>query len=321
MNRQSAIALTVAVLIGLVAVYLANAFFSGVQQRQEDVVRKTHLSRIVVAAQPIDFAAPLTNTNVVLADWPAASVPVGAFTSLAEATRSRVALQPIAAGEPILATRVSGTDGRASLSVNLPRDKVAVAIPINDVSGVGGFVRPGDLVDVLLTRQIPGAGTTPSDKMTDVVLQAVPVLAIDQVADKAKTDPALAKTATLQVDGLGAQKLALARELGSFTLALRNIASPVQDFASTVTPRDLGGSGLRIARGPAPAMAMAPRVSGPIAPAMVAAAVRLPGLPRIGTPGAGPGGGSPSLAPRHTGPVMVVYRKGQPTEYEVSHVY
>lgn len=310
-NRQSAIALGVAVLIGLIAVYLANAYFSGIQQRQEDVVRKTRLTKIVVAAQPVDFAAPLTNTNVVLVDWPSANVPVGAFVTVAEATKNRVALQPIAAGEPILAARVSGTDGRATLSVNLPRDKVAVAIPVNDVSGVGGFVRPGDLVDVLLTRQIPGVGSTPSDKMTDIVLQAVPVLAVDQVADKSKTDPALGKTATLQVDALGAQKLALARELGTLTLALRNIATPVEGFASTVTARDLGGSGIRIARGPG-------GPSGPMAGAFPAAANRLPPLPGIGTPGAG---ARPPFMPRHTGPVMTVYRKGQPTEYEVNHVF
>lgn len=306
MSRQSAIALGVAVLIGLIAVYLANAFFSGMQQRHEDVVKQTRLTKIVVAAQPIGFAAPLTNTNVELVDWPAASIPAGTFTSVADATKNRVALQPIVAGEPILGVRVSGTDGRATLSVTLPRDKVAVAIPINDVAGVGGFVRPGDIVDVMLTRQIPGVGSTPEDKMTVVVLQAVPVLAIDQVADKDKTDPALGKTATLQVDTLGGQKLSLARELGTLTLALRNIATPAEGFASVVTARDLGGTGIRIARGPMMS-------GGLIAQAMTTAAVRLPPLPGI----------MPKLpiAPRHTGPVMSIYRKGLPTEYEVNHVY
>lgn len=313
MNRQSAIALGVAVMIGLVAVYLANAFFSGVQQRQEDVVRQTRLTKIVVAAQAIEFASPLTNTNVSLVDWPAANVPVGAYTSLAEATKNRVALQPIAAGEPILAARVSGTDGRATLSVNLPTDKVAIAIPINDVAGVGGFVRPGDLVDVLLTRQIPGQGATPNDKMTDVVLQAVPVLAIDQVADKAKTDPALGKTATLQVDTLGAQKLALARELGSLTLALRNVATPAQAMASTVTQRDLGGGGRYIlARGGGGG---APRPQGMIGGALGIAADRLPTVPVV------TGGARMPVIPRYSGPTMTIYRKGQPTDYEVKHVY
>lgn len=316
MNRQSAIALGVAVLFGLVAVFLANVFFSGVQERQEDVVRKTRLTRIAVAAQPIEFGGALTNTNVVLADWPAASLPTGAFTSIEQATRNRVALQPIVAGEPILAARVSGTDGRATLSVNLPADKVAVSVPVNEVSGVAGFVRPGDLVDVLVTRQIPGTNGGVADKMTNVVLQGVPVLAIDQVADKAKTDPALAKTATLQVDGYGAQKLALARELGSLTLALRNIASPVVPASGTVTARDLGGGAVRFAMARSPLPAARP-AGGYMARAIIAASDRLPVVPA----GASSPSQRPVFIPRQSGPTVTVYRKVQPTDYEVTHAY
>ena len=77
-------------------------------------------------------------------------------------------------------------------------DKLAVSVPINDVTGVSGFVRPGDAVDVLLTRQIPGDNASGSDRMTDVVMQAVRVLAIDQVADPSKTEAAVAKTAAIK---------------------------------------------------------------------------------------------------------------------------
>ena len=66
---------------------------------------------------------------------------------------------------------------------NLQPDKLAVSVPINDVTGVSGFVRPGDAVDVLLTRQIPGDNASGSDRMTDVVMQAVRVLAIDQAIE------------------------------------------------------------------------------------------------------------------------------------------
>jgi pilus assembly protein CpaB len=104
--------LGVAVLIGLIAVYLANAYFSGIQQRQDDIVKQTRLTKIVVAVQAVDFAAPLTNTNVALVDWPSAHVPAGSFVSVDDATKNRVALQPIAAGEPIIAARVSGTVDR-----------------------------------------------------------------------------------------------------------------------------------------------------------------------------------------------------------------
>ena len=71
----------------------------------------------------------------------------------------------------------------------------AVTIRVNDVEGVGGFVLPGDRVDVALTRQIERAQPT-----TDVVLQNVRVLAIDQTADERAAKASVAKSVTLEVD-------------------------------------------------------------------------------------------------------------------------
>src|SRR5690606_23696349 len=145
----------------------------------------------------------------------------------------------IVVGEPVLASKVSGTGGRAVLSANLPTGKVAFTIPINAVSGVGGFVRPGDIVDVLLTRPIPGDGNSGNDKLTDVILKAIPVLGIDLVADERNTQPVEGSTATLEVDTLGAQKLALSIQLGSLSLALRNVADQADGPNATVVPRNL----------------------------------------------------------------------------------
>lgn len=290
MQRQRAIVLGIAVLIGLVAVYLANLFFSGVQQRSEAAVQNSRLTKIAVASNAIGYAGGFTNTNVVLADWPAGLVPPGAFDRL-DVLANRVALQPMVPGEPILASRVSGKDGRATLGVTLPAGKVAVSVPINDVSGVSGFVRPGDVVDVLLTRQIPGGGANGEDRRNDVLLQAVPVLGIDQVLDQGKTDPALGKTATLEVDPRDAQRLALARELGAISLALRNIATRDQTQPATITAKDLGGPDLRA-----------------VHPDTKAVAVRAPRAPT-------------AQPVRHLAqPMMTIIRKGKPTDYEVSHV-
>lgn len=297
MSRQNQIALGIAILIGLVAVFIANAFFSGVQENGETQIKSAQLTRIVVASQAIEFGKPLTNTNTRLADWPAGTVPAGAFANLADAQRNRIALQAIAAGEPILAARVTGSDGRATLANALPAGMVAISIPISDVTGVSGFVRPGDLVDIMLTRQIPGDGAGQQDKMTDVIMRKVAVLGIDQVADKSKTEPATGKTATVQVDTLGAQKLALARELGTLSLGLRSLAS-VDDTgpSRTVLARDLAGRQLFIARRDTAAPAPQRMAASPV-PAM------------------------PATPPRYYGPTMTVYRKGKPTDYEVRHVF
>lgn len=301
MNRQNIIVLGIAIFLGLIAVFIANAMFSGVEDRQASVVKQARLARIAVAAAPIDFGVPLTSINVKMLDWPEGSVPPGAFRTMNEATTQRVALQALMPGEPIVASRVSGKDGRATLATTLPTDKVAVSIPINEVSGVAGLVRPGDSVDVLLTRQIPGDGARQDDKMTDVVMAAVPVLAIDQVFDRSKTEAAAGKTATLQVDGFGAQKLALARELGTLSLVLRNVASPTIDGFATVTSRNLSNSRLYIGqRNTAPAAAAVP------------AAMRLP-PPTASL--------SMPIKPVFNGPSMTVYRRGKPTDYEVLRGY
>jgi pilus assembly protein CpaB len=294
MQTRNLILLGAAIFIGLIAVILANSYFSGVERRQQQIAEEQKLSRIVVASQDLAFGTPLSEQNLRMANWPASSVPVGAFTSIPAAMKDhRVALRPVVVGEPVLASKVSGADGRATLSANLPVGKVAFAIPVNDVSGVGGFVRPGDRVDVLLTRQIPGAGSGAADKMTDVVLEAVPVLGMDQVSDEMQTKPATARTATLEVDTLGAQKLALAVQLGQLSLALRNVTDPVGGPPMTVVPRHLtNGNYFVRPQSPAPQFAAAP-----------------PRPPRV------PFGTLPPVRPK--GPTMVVYRGSQSSEYEV----
>lgn len=245
-NRNLLIA-GVALALGLVAVFLLNSYFSGFEQAQEEAVQDAQMTRIVVATQEIGFGAPISSTNTRLASWPSSALPSGAFTSIEDATRGgRVALRPHVVGEPILASKVSGEGGRASLASVLPDDLRAVSIPVNAIAGVGGFVRAGDVVDVMLTRQIPGDGATSTDKMTTVVLENVLVLATDQVADENSTEPAVATTATLQTDLFGAQKLALATQVGTISLSLRNVENQIVGGTRPVLPRDLGGGGIFI---------------------------------------------------------------------------
>lgn len=301
MKSRNLLVLAGALLIGLFAVLIVNGVFSGVEQQQQKIAEQNRMVRIVVASQPLAFGTPLSSQNVRLVNWPANSQPDGTFTSLEEATKSRVALRPIVAGEPVLASRVSGTNGRATLSANLPVGQLAFAIPISETTSAGGFIRPGDVVDVLVTRKIPGEGSSDSDKMTDVVLESIPVLGIDQVSDESKTDPAVGKSATLQVDTFGAQKLALAQQLGILTLALRNVADPTTGSRSTVTGRDITASRMFIGerrQGPAP-----------VKPVPMMATYRPPaGTPASATP-----------PPAFVGPTMIVVRGTKTSEESVYH--
>jgi len=219
-RRQSLIALGIALVLGLLAVYLANIFLTQTEQRAQ--VSQAGTAKIAVAAVPLDYGVEVTPEKIRFVDYPLASIPPGSFRSLNElltAGKKRVALRPMQVNEPILAAKISGEGQNASIAALLPDGKRAAAVRLNDVSGVAGFIQPNDTVDVLVTRQ---AGSTNNEtQLTDVLLQNIRVIAIDQDAQGADGKPVLAKTATLEVDPLEAQKLALAQQVGTLSLVLR----------------------------------------------------------------------------------------------------
>jgi pilus assembly protein CpaB len=302
MGARNLAILAIAVVLGIFAVILANAWFSGVEQQQERIAQEQQMSRIVVASQPLEFGTALTPENLRMQNFPAGSVPAGAFNSLEDAMQGgRVALRPIVPGEPVLADKVSGSGGRAVLSALLPDGMRAVSIPVTAVTGVSGFVRPGDIVDILLTRQIPGPGAQASDQMVDIIMEGVPVLAIDQVVTDAEgsESPSVGTTAVVEVDQFGAQKLVLANRLGQLTLALRNVENQIPGQLATVTARDIGNSTLYI---------------GERAQSRSAA----PAQQVVYAPGAAPAAPRQSTAPpRPSGPTMSIVRGTESTEYPV----
>lgn len=171
------------------------------------------------------------------------------------------------------------------------------------------MVSPGDVVDVLVTRKMAGEGAGNEDQMTDIVLEKIRVIAIDQVADNKATDPKVAKTATLEVDAVGAQKIALAQEVGTVSLALRNVTS-IEDGANmTVTQQDLG-SGWRSAPSRR-SQSSSPGLAG-LPPGFYSEAPM--SAPRYAAPRrAAP----PAPPPRPAGPTVEIVRGTAPTTYEV----
>ncbi len=261
MKRQSLIALGIALLLGLLAVYLANIFLSRNEDKAADAAAGT--SRVAVAVVPLDYGMEITPDKIRFANLPNAALPVGTYTQLNDLFpmgQKRVALRRMEVNEPILKTKISGEGQNASIAALLPDGKRAAAVRINDVSGVAGFVQPNDSVDVLITRQEPG-GTS---QKTDVLLQNTRVLALDQTAKNPDGTPQVAKSATLEVDPLDAQKLALAQQVGTLSLVLRKPGdeqnNPVVETISLDDLRYTYYGGARYANSPgAPAAAGLPR--------------------------------------------------------------
>lgn len=213
------------------------------------------MTQVLVAKRDLAVGARLTADDVAWQAWPsqtvnpafitngavqpqpegaaktAASV-VGAASDMlggvdpAKAVEGAVVRDPILTGEPITPRKiVRGGDG-GYLSVVLATGKRAMAVPITAETAAGGFILPGDRVDVLATREAPAPGQEEGGAarvtVAETLLQNVRVLALDQstAAEKdAKT--IVAATATLEVSPAQAEQLTRAKAVGPVTLALR----------------------------------------------------------------------------------------------------
>ena len=217
--------LVVALLFGGLAVFIAKMWLSNQQQMVNQQIApeapKIVTETVVIAKKELHFGEPLTPEVLSEIAWPKEAKPEGAFASIADITKDggRVVLTPIASNEPVLAWKLSGPGGRATLSALLTEGMRAVTIRVNDTSGVAGFVLPGDRVDVLYTRE---RGDQPS---IDVLFQNVRVLAVNQNVDEKNGNPIDGRTATVELTPLDAQKLALAQSTGGLTFSLRSAGS------------------------------------------------------------------------------------------------
>src|SRR4029453_13998335 len=145
---------------------------------------------VVVAKQALLFGTELNASMLQEVPWPSNALPSGAYAKIQDIVSGgrRVVLSAIEANEPVLALKVPGAGQRATLSALVKPGMKAVTIRVNDVEGVGGFVLPGDHVDVVLTRQVEKGNAT-----TQVVLQNTRVLAVDQTADERAAKATVAK--------------------------------------------------------------------------------------------------------------------------------
>ena len=151
-------------------------------------------------------------------------------------------LAPVAKNEPILNSKITGAGQRASLSALLEDGKRAVTVRVDDVKGVAGFVLPGDRVDVVLIRTVNRPGGGPAESFSDVMLQHVKVLAVDQLVNERQETPTIAKAVTLEVSTEQAQKIMLATNIGKLSLILRQQGENEREDRPGASTRAISGS-------------------------------------------------------------------------------
>jgi pilus assembly protein CpaB len=242
-RTSTVVMIAFAVMFGLLAVFVAQSWLnSAAEQRMRSLEanqKPLNTRTIVVAAKPLRYGTELAPQLLREIAWPQDDLPKGAFATIADAMKDgkRVVLAAIEPNEPLLSVKITGAGQRATLSALVRDGMKAVTIRVNDVEGVGGFVLPGDRVDVVLTRQFDKTSAS-----NDLVLQNARVLAIDQVADERADKPTVAKAVTLEVDMVGAQKLSLASSVGTLSLMLRKAGEASAGTSRRITLEDLSNA-------------------------------------------------------------------------------
>ncbi|HEY6257647.1 MAG TPA: Flp pilus assembly protein CpaB [Xanthobacteraceae bacterium] len=236
MRRNNVTILFLAIVMGGVAAFLARNW---IESRSRAFAAGDAVGTIVVAAEPLKFGAEVSPDSVTEISWIAKSLPDGAFVSRDELLKDgrRVVLSPLGRGEPILRSKVTGPGQRALLSSLLDEGKRAVTVRVDDVRGVAGFILPGDFVDVVLIAE---DGPPRRENYSEILLQHVKVLAVDQLASERQEQPTVAKAVTVEVTPEQAQKVLLATNIGKLSLILRRPEEANANFGRRVTERDLG---------------------------------------------------------------------------------
>ena len=244
--RRPIISLLIGGVLAAVALFVVYNSRGPVEQAQAaPAVLPT--TTILVATEDLAFGDPIKADFIQAVLWPADSVPENVILDRDEIIGGedgeRIAIRSFVKGEPLLKSKISGFGERPILSRKVNEDMRAFSISINDVSGVAGFLLPGDRVDILLTRQLRRGGDRNQNLVTDVITQNVGVLGIDQLASEETDNPVVARTATIEVTPEQAQKLALAQQLGTLSLTLRNYSDLEDAEVKRISVSDLGIDG------------------------------------------------------------------------------
>ncbi len=251
----------IAAVIGAVSIFAADYWIRAsanarVERLSSEVVvpeaQQVQFATIVVAREPLRYGMALDAAHLAEIPWPREALPSGAFSKIEAllADGNRVVLSPIEPNEPVLLAKLSGANGRATLSNLLSPGMRAVSIKTDEIAGVAGFVMPGDRVDVVLTRDAGkiaeveknAQGATGSTLTSEVVLDNVRVVSVGQGADERQAAAQVASSVTVEVNAEGAQKIALARNIGTLSLSLRASSEGGAGPDGLTTISSFGGS-------------------------------------------------------------------------------
>lgn len=277
-NTRAVVMIAISVIIGLAAVVLASNWV-----RQQGSLAT---SKVVVAAKDMDLGTRLAPEMLTQVEWPKGSVPQGALMGEAalgsllkdpQTQEPRVLKVSVLKGEAILEPKLAPIGTKGGLSAVIGEGKRAITVRVNDVIGVAGFALPGNYVDILVNTEDENAKVAgKNDKsISKIVLEHILVLAVAQESGRDETKPKVVNAVTLEVSPDQAEKLDLARSIGTLSLVLRNQVDSSPVTTEGVFKRDL------LNRTPEPLAASQPKTMGkPVVKRVVVAYTKKPAAPK-----------------------------------------
>ena len=263
MKNLKAIGLiVVALVIGLAAA----AYATGMVSRQAGIAS----NKVVVAAVDIEPGSKINAEMLSTLEWPSSAVPPDGFKDAKE-LQDRIAKVNVLRGEPLLERKLAPLGTLGGLSAVIADGKRAMTVRVNDVVGVAGFALPGNYVDVMVNAQQDKERNEEARQISKTVLERVLVLAVAQEAGRDDTKPKVVSAVTLELSPDDAEKLDLARSVGTLSLVLRNQVDQKTVETAGATKTELFGAkpapALKlVAAGKPKAAAPRPASSAPQAP-------------------------------------------------------
>jgi pilus assembly protein CpaB len=191
-------------------------------------------SPVVVASRDIAEGELIDRLALSVAQWPVSTVPVGAYGRI-DSVAGRVARVPVFSGEPLVPGRLAPEGTTAGLLTKITPGKRAMAIRINDVSGIAGMIPPNSRVDIVLTTTLGNATRTAKTFMSNMR-----VLAMQTAVQRSEDGrPIPATVATLEVTPEESERLLVAQSQGSIQLTLRGYGDPDSVVTSGATSADV----------------------------------------------------------------------------------
>lgn len=211
------------------AVYMVKNHFGAQQaliaQTRAQAAQIVPTVDVYAVNRAVAYGEPITIDDVVVIKHARDFLPEGSFATEAdvfpEGTEvARVAIMPLAINEPLLAHKVTAPGRDAGITTRLAPGMRAFTINVDATTGVSGFLRPGDNVDVMWTGQVVASDGRQGRQITRRIRTSLEIIAVDQSADSTRSSAAVAKTVTVQVTPEDALSLAQAQSTGNLSLSL-----------------------------------------------------------------------------------------------------